>query len=168
MNYHRIVYDDQLNGAGLRVTLFVSGCSHHCVGCQNPQTWNLDSGKAFDKEARNELFKYLLKDYISGLTLSGGDPLCFDNIYTIFDLCVEIKTKYPTKTIWLYTGYTYEYIIDNPVLKTIMRYVDVLVDGKFDKNLADANYKWAGSTNQRIIDVQESLKRDKVILYESK
>lgn len=167
MNYHKITYDDQLNGEGLRVTLFVSGCSHYCAGCQNPQTWNLNSGKIFDKEAKNELFNYLLKDYISGLTLSGGDPLCFDNIYTIFDLCVEIKIKHPEKTIWLYTGYTYEYIMKSPVLKTIMRYIDILVDGRFNKNLADANYKWAGSTNQRIIDMKKSIKENKLILYKT-
>lgn len=167
MNYHKIIYDDQLNGDGLRVTLFVSGCDHHCKGCQNPQTWDESSGKLFDKKAKQEILDLASKDYISGITLSGGDPLYNNNIYTIFDLIVDFKVKFPNKTVWLYTGYTYEYIIDNPVLKTIMRYVDVLVDGKFDKNLADANYKWAGSTNQRIIDMKKSIKENKLILYKT-
>ena len=167
MNYHKIAYDDQLNGEGLRVTLFVSGCSHHCDGCHNPQTWNSKSGKLFNEEAKQDLFKFASKDYISGITLSGGDPLYCNNIYEIFDLLVEFKEKFPDKNIWLYTGYTYEEIIKNKSLMMIMKYVDVLVDGKFVKELADFNYKWAGSINQRVIDMQESIKQNKLIFHKS-
>lgn len=165
MNYHKIIHDDQLNGDGLRVTLFVSGCNNHCKGCQNKQTWDPKSGKLFDEKAKNEIMYYLSKDYISGLTLSGGDPLFSTNMYTIFDLCVDSKVLYPNKNIWLYTGYDFDCILNDPVLMSIMRYVDVVVDGKFDINLADNNYHWAGSTNQRVIDVQKSIKSNKVVLY---
>lgn len=167
MNYHKIIYDDQLNGDGLRVTLFVSGCDHHCKGCQNPQTWDESSGKLFDKKAKQEILDLASKDYISGITLSGGDPLYNNNMYAIFDLVVDFKVKFPNKTVWLYTGYMYEKIIKDPVLMTIMKYVDVLIDGKFVKELADFNYKWAGSTNQRVIDMKESIKQNKLILYKS-
>lgn len=168
MNYHKIVYDDQLNGEGLRVTLFVSGCGHHCKGCHNPQTWDDRSGKLFDEKAKKELFELASKDYISGITLSGGDPLYWNNMYGAFDILTDYKVKFPDKNTWLYTGYTYEQIIKSPILMTLMRYVDVLVDGKFIKELADFNYKWAGSTNQRIIDMQESIKQNKLVLYKSR
>lgn len=167
MNYHKIVYDDQLNGEGLRVTLFVSGCGHRCKGCHNPQTWDDRSGKLFDEKAKKELFELASKDYISGITLSGGDPLYWNNMYGSFDILTDYKVKFPDKNTWLYTGYTYEQIIKSPTLMTLMLYVDVLVDGKFVKELADFNYKWAGSTNQRIIDMQESIKQNKLVLYKS-
>lgn len=162
MNYHNIVKDDMLNGEGLRVTLFVSGCSHNCPYCQNPQTHSPVSGIEFDVNALIEIFEQLDKDYISGLTLSGGDPLHKDNRAKIYYICNKVKQLYPNKTIWLYTGFRWEEIKDLLLLK----YVDVLVDGKFIQALADIKYKWAGSTNQRIIDVQKSLKEGKVILYE--
>ena len=167
MNYHNITHDDMLNGPGLRTVLWVAGCNHNCKACQNPVTWDPDGGLYFDGKAWNELFYWLDKDYCSGLTLSGGDPLYCNNIYEIFDLLVEFKEKFPDKNIWLYTGYTYEEIIKNKSLMMIMKYVDVLVDGKFVKELADFNYKWAGSINQRVIDMQESIKQNKLIFHKS-
>lgn len=164
MNYHNIVKDDMLNGEGLRVTLFVSGCSHNCPYCHNPQTHSPISGIEFDKTALCEIFEQLDKDYIDGLTLSGGDPLHEENRAKIYNLCKTVKDNYRNKTIWLYTGYNWEEIKDLILIK----YIDVLVDGNFIKSLADENYKWAGSTNQRIINVKESLKANKVILYNSK
>lgn len=163
MNYHNIVHDDMLNGDGLRVTLFVSGCSHHCLHCQNPQTHKATSGIEFDINALNEIFEQLKKPYIDGLTLSGGDPLFEENRYKIYYICNKIKQLYPNKTIWLYTGYLWEDIKELMLIK----FVDVLVDGKFIETLKDENYKWAGSTNQRIINVKSSLDKNEVVLYES-
>lgn len=161
MNYHNITTDDMLNGDGLRVVLWVSGCSHHCNGCQNPITWNENDGLPFKDSDKKEIYKELEKDYISGITFSGGDPLHCNNIDTITFLAKEIKSDFPTKTIWLYSGYDWEDVKN----KEIMKYTDVFVDGKFIKELADINYKWAGSTNQKVIDVQKSLKEKKVVLY---
>lgn len=148
MNYHNILHDDMRNGEGLRVTLFVSGCDHHCNECQNPQTWDINSGIKFDDDAKKEIFEQLDKDYIDGITLSGGDPLNENNLLDITNLLVEIRHKYPNKTVWIYTGYTMEEM--DGTRKLIISMTDVLVDGKFVKELADVNYKWAGSTNQRI------------------
>lgn len=164
MFYHNIVKDDILNGDGLRVTLFVSGCSHNCPHCQNLQTHSPTSGIEFDASAFSEIFEQLDKDYISGLTLSGGDPLYYDNRAKIYHICNKVKQLYPNKTIWLYTGFRWEEIKDLLLLK----YVDVLVDDRFIETLKDntENCKWKGSFNQRVIDVQESLKEDKIVLYD--
>ena len=179
MNYHNILHDNMLNGDGLRVVLFVSGCDHHCNKCQNPQAWDICSGIEFDLAAKEEIFEQLSKNYISGITFSGGDPLHHNNVYTIYHLILEIKDKFPTKTIWMYTGYTWNEIfhpvvtdnlnVERDVLLNcrvnIVKMCDVLVDGEFIQELADVNYHWAGSTNQRVIDVQQSLKEGKVVLW---
>ena len=150
MNYHNIKHDDMLNGDGIRVTLFVSGCNHHCKGCHNPQTWDFNSGILFDEDAKEEIFEELSKDYISGLTLSGGDPLAPQNRDEILKLCKEIKEKFPNKNIWCYTGYLYEQVKDLP----IMNYIDILVDGPFMVDLLDVDFPFRGSTNQRIINLK--------------
>lgn len=154
MNYHNINHNDMLNGDGIRVTLFVSGCNHHCKGCQNPQTWDYNSGILFDEDAKEEIFEELSKDYISGLTLSGGDPLAPQNREEILKLCKEVKEKFPTKNIWCYTGYLYDQVKDLP----IMNYIDVLVDGPFIESLLDVNFPYRGSTNQKIIELKEKNK----------
>lgn len=163
MKYHNITKDDMLNGDGLRVVLWVSGCEHHCHGCQNPVTWNPDDGLYFDQESKEELFAELEKPYVSGITFSGGDPLYFTNIEKVTELCREVKENFPNKSIWIYTGYSWDELKH---LTALMKYVDVLVDGKFIKELADKNLKWKGSSNQRVIDVQRSLKEGKVILHD--
>lgn len=164
MNYHDIKHDDMNNGPGLRVTLFVSGCDHYCNGCQNPETWDTKSGIPFDNTAIEEIFKQLDNDYISGITFSGGDPLNANNRVEVCSLIHQIRLKYgKSKSIWIYTGYTWEEIVNT--LTPVLLGVDVLIDGMFDKDLADVNYHWAGSTNQRVIDVQRSLEEKKVILY---
>lgn len=164
MNYHKIITDDQLNGDGLRVVLFVSGCDHHCKNCQNPQTWDQNSGQKFTNKEKEKILQMLSEDYISGITLSGGDPLYSANIDCIYDLIKSIRNKYGiTKDIWLYTGYKFEDILS--FSKELIKNIDVLVDGEFIEELADKKYKWAGSTNQRVIDVQQSLNKNKVILY---
>ena len=147
MNYHNIKHDDMNNGDGIRVTLFVSGCNHHCKGCQNPQTWSVNGGILFDSGALNEICAELDKDYISGLTLSGGDPLHPANRGTITEICKKVKYLYPHKTIWLYTGYKYEDVCDLDV----MNYIDVLVDGEYIEELRDISLEWIGSSNQRVI-----------------
>ncbi len=164
MKFHNITKDDMLNGEGLRVVLWVSGCTHHCKDCHNPITWDIDSGVIFDEAAKSEIFEQLDKDYINGITLSGGDPLHPCNVDDIGKLVFDIKEKYPNKTIWLYTGFLWEEVRRLPFMKNI----DVLVDGKFVSELKCAKYHWAGSTNQRIIDVKNSLKSEEVVLYDNK
>ena len=160
MNYHNITYPDMNNGAGLRVVLWLSGCSHHCAKCQNPQTWNPNSGILFDNKAHDELFEALSHDYISGITFSGGDPLNEANLYEVYNLINDIKTFFPNKTIWMYTGYTFDEIFEgtNSLRKQIVQKCDILVDGKYIDSLKDVNYPWAGSINQRIIDISQTIK----------
>ncbi|MCD7855187.1 MAG: anaerobic ribonucleoside-triphosphate reductase activating protein [Clostridiales bacterium] len=161
MKYHNITHDDMKNGSGLRVVLWVSGCSHRCHGCHNQITWDEKSGLVFDEEAKAEIFSQLEKDYISGLTLSGGDPLFFNNRQDVTELLKEVKERFPQKNIWLYTGYLWEEIKDLPLIK----YVDILVDGRFISELKDNNLKWRGSSNQRVIDVKKSLENGSAVLY---
>ena len=156
MRYHNITKDDMLNGDGLRVVLWVAGCNHYCKGCHNPITWDPNGGLPFDEAAKQELFAELDKPYVSGITFSGGDPMHPDNLPFIHGLAKEIKKKYPGKTIWLYTGFTWEHIIMHK--NWILRYVDVLVDGEFQEDKKDTKLMWKGSSNQRVIDVQETLK----------
>lgn len=162
MNYHNITKDDMLNGDGLRVVLWVSGCTHQCPECQNPITWDLAGGLPFDEEAENELFDALKPAYVSGITFSGGDPLHPFNQGEITRLAKKFKELEPEKTAWLYTGFSWENIKDLDVMK----YIDVLVDGEFMADLKDNNLHWIGSANQRVIDVQKSLKRDEIVLHE--
>ncbi|RDU24833.1 anaerobic ribonucleoside-triphosphate reductase activating protein [Anaerosacchariphilus polymeriproducens] len=159
MRYHNITKDDMLNGEGLRVVLWVAGCSHSCKECQNPITWDPNGGLPFDDNAKEELFKELDKDYVSGITLSGGDPLFVENRNKITDLVKEIKRCYPNKTIWMYTGFLWEEISD----LEIMNYIDILVDGKYECDKRDTQLHWRGSTNQRVIDVPKSIQNHKKV-----
>lgn len=165
MNYHSIEKVSMLNGDGLRVVLWVSGCEMRCIGCHNPETHNPSSGILFDKQAEDELFEALNHDYISGITFSGGHPLIKCNRTEILRLIKKFKQLYPTKNIWLYTGYTWEEIQNMSDCKEIVDLVDVLVDGRFVLPLKDTNLKWRGSSNQRVIDVKQSLDKNEVILY---
>lgn len=161
MRYHNITKDDMLNGEGLRVVLWVSGCNHNCKECHNPVTWDIRGGIPFGEEDKQELFEELNKPYIAGVTLSGGDPLHPDNRDGITTLIDEICDKFPNKTIWLYTGYEWETIQMLPCI----RKVDVVVDGEFVKEMKNSKLHWKGSANQRVIDVQHSLLTDSVVLY---
>lgn len=161
MRYHNITKDDMLNGEGLRTVLWVAGCSHNCPQCHNPVTWDISGGLVFDEAAKEELFEELKKDYISGVTFSGGDPLHEKNREEIGKLAEDIREKFPDKTIWLYTGYEWEEICGLPFLFNI----DVIVDGEFKIEEKDNSLHWKGSANQRVIDVKESLKTGKVQLY---
>ncbi|BDF04958.1 anaerobic ribonucleoside-triphosphate reductase activating protein [[Clostridium] hylemonae] len=161
MRYHNITKDDMLNGDGLRVVLWVSGCSHGCKGCHNQVTWNPDDGLLFDEDARQEIYAELEKDYVNGVTFSGGDPLHEANIKEITDLAREVKEKYPDKTIWLYTGSVWDEIKDLDVFD----YVDVLVDGEFVEEKKDSTLHWKGSSNQMVIDVKNTKKTGEIVLH---
>lgn len=148
MNISGISYPDVNNGLGCRITLWVAGCSHHCKGCQNKETWDKKSGRVFSKEDKDKLFEILSKPYIKGLTLSGGDPL--DSFNEVLQLVKEIRETFgPTKDIWLYTGYTLEQI-NNSEKKEILPYINYLVDGLFELDKRDITLKFRGSTNQII------------------
>lgn len=174
MNYMMIRTDDMLNGNGLRVVLFCTACDHYCKNCHNIETWQASNGKPFDDNAKVTIYAELEKDYIDGITLSGGDPLNKNNLDDILALCKDIRAKYPNKTIWLYSGYTWEYIFDcvntvdvfnNQKRQEIISLCDVFVDGRFVEELADVKYPWAGSTNQKVIDVKKSLEQNEVVLW---
>lgn len=161
MRFHNITKDDMLNGDGLRVVLWVAGCSHYCEDCQNPVTWNPEGGIPFTEESKQELFDALGRSYVSGITFSGGDPLHCANEQEVLALAKEIRQKFPHKTIWLYTGYLWEYVKSREIAK----YIDVLVDGEYVKQLRDTKLHWRGSANQHVIDVKESLEKGKLVLH---
>ena len=165
MNYAKITKHDIANGRGVRVVLWVSGCSHHCTGCQNPDTWDDDYGSRFEASDLSDIITLLREDWISGLTLSGGDPLKPSNV----DICTLVaacaKSNVPNKDIWCWTGYTWDEIIAREDCKYILQCIDVLVDGEFIQDKYDISLKWRGSSNQRVIDVKKSLQAGKVVLY---
>lgn len=161
MRYHNITHDDMLNGDGLRVVLWVAGCSHRCKDCQNPITWDPNDGIEFCQKEIEELFDYMSKDYISGITYSGGDPLYIDNREDITNLAKVLRDRFPDKTQWLYTGYWYDDVKD----LEIMKYIDVIVDGPFINTLKDNTLHWKGSSNQRVIDVQKSRELGTIVLH---
>lgn len=163
MRYHNITKDDMLNGTGLRVVLWVSGCTHACKGCQNPVTWKLKDGLVFDEAAKAEIFEELKKDYIEGITLSGGDPLHPANRADTGALIEEIHNIFPQKNIWLYTGFTWDEIKDLAFLPLI----DVIVDGKFRLDLNDNQLHWKGSSNQNVIHVKKSLSENNPVVLEN-
>ena len=163
------------NGDGLRVVLWLSACNHHCYNCQNPQTWDVNSGIQFDESAKEELFIELGKDYISGLTLSGGDPLHESNLDGVLDLVNEIRLLFPNKSIWIYSGYQWSEIFNDEVYlakesagwkrREIVKQCDIMVDGKYIDSQRDITLKWRGSSNQKVINIQKSLKENKIILH---
>ena len=166
MNYHNIKTDDMLNGDGLRVTCWVSGCNMGCFNCYNPQTWDFNSGIPFTDDTMQEILYDLSKPYIKGLTLSGGHPLDPHNAPKVLEIVKRVKMVFPNKDIWIYSGYEWENIIKNETLREILKYTDVLVDGVYIDELRDISLPFRGSSNQRIIDVNKSLAENKVILWE--
>lgn len=161
MRYHNITTDDMLNGDGLRTVLWLSGCSHCCRDCQNPVTWDANSGLPFDSEAKQELFEKLEQKHISGITLSGGDPLYYASRSEVLRLLKEIHEKFPQKSVWMYTGFTWDAVSG----LEIMDYVDVLVDGEFVPELKDNQLHWRGSGNQNVIDVKASKEQGCMVLH---
>jgi anaerobic ribonucleoside-triphosphate reductase activating protein len=164
MNYHNITKDDMKNGDGLRVVLWVAGCSHHCPNCQNPVTWDPDDGILFDKNARKELLDIVSQDYISGITFSGGDPLFESNREEVYELIEYIKSVYPNKTVWLYTGYTFN-DLKKFVPIGILNKIDVIIDGPYIEKFRDTSLKWRGSSNQRVINVRKTIDTGNIVLH---
>ena len=169
MNYMKIVEADTKSGIGYRVTIFVSGCSvhPHCDKCFNKEAWSFHSGKPFTEDTKKEILYYLSKPYISGFSILGGD--CISNVKkddTLLDLVKTIKNIYPNKTIYAWTGFSYEQIINDEKCCKFLQYIDMLRDGRYIDSLRNINQYLEGSTNQRYIDVQSSLKQGKVIEFE--
>lgn len=171
MNYSEIKSCDIANGPGVRVTLFVSGCTHHCEGCFNEMTWDFDYGNPFDGQVQERILSELAPDYIAGLTLLGGEPLEYVNWMGLLPFLKKVRTRYPAKDIWCYTGYRFEEdILDRfckqwEEMRDFLSCIDVLVDGEFIMEQKDISLQFRGSGNQRIILVQESLREGKTVLW---
>lgn len=159
MNYLSITHCDQLNGDGNRVVLWIAGCSHHCKNCQNAYSWDPNIGIVFDEKAKAEIFADLKEDWCAGITFSGGDPLFERNRAEVISLAKEIKGIFPKKTIWLYTGFCWHEIIEDPTMREVLKYVDVICDGPFVESLKDVSLHWVGSSNQHVIDVKQRIKQ---------
>lgn len=172
MNYSEIKNCDIANGPGVRVTLFVSGCTHHCMGCFNEMTWDFDYGMPFDAETQERLLSLLQPDYIAGLTLLGGEPLEYVNWRGLLPFLKKVKARCPKKDIWCYSGYRFEEDILGRFcgqweeMREFLAYIDVLVDGEFVLEQKDISLQFRGSGNQRIILVQESLARGETVLWQ--
>lgn len=171
MNYLNIKRRDIANGLGVRVSVFVCGCTHHCKGCFNPETWNFNAGEPFSDKQLKLVLDFLQPDYVQGLTMLGGEPMEPENQPAVYNLIKEVKSKYPQKDIWIYSGYLYEELTNkNSKVSTnhtlnILSLCDVLVDGEFVLDKKNLRLKFRGSQNQRIIDVKKSLATGTVCLY---
>jgi anaerobic ribonucleoside-triphosphate reductase activating protein len=163
MNYADYKKFDFLNGEGVRHSLFVSGCTHHCEGCFNAPAWNFNFGKEFTKELEDTIIKDLQDSRIQGLSLLGGEP--FDNTEGLTPLLKRIKEESQCSDIWSWSGYTFEYLLENK--REMLEIVDVLVDGRFEIKQKDLTLKFRGSSNQRIVDVKESIKQNKTVLWDN-
>ena len=168
MKYATIKKHDIANGPGVRVSIFVSGCNHHCKGCFNEEAWDFNYGKCFKDETIDKIIEALKPDYISGLSLLGGEPFELINQQGLLPLLKKVKKVYPNKTVWAYSGFTYEELLKMKYEETkeILNLIDVLVDGKFDESLKDPLLYFRGSSNQRIIDINETKKNKQVVLHE--
>jgi anaerobic ribonucleoside-triphosphate reductase activating protein len=172
MNYATIKTHDIANGPGVRVSLFVSGCTHHCKGCFNPETWSFQYGEPFTAQVEEQILEALSPWYIRGLSLLGGEPFEVQNQPALVSLVTKVKERYPEKTIWCYSGYDYERDIlagrlgDWAVTEALLSRLDVLVDGEFVEAKKDLTLRFRGSSNQRVIDVQKSLASDSVVLWD--
>lgn len=172
MNYAEIKTCDVANGPGVRVSLFVSGCTHHCEGCFNKETWDFNFGKPFTDEVIDDIIEYMKPDYIKGITLLGGEPLEQTNQQGLLPLLRKIDQIYPEKDIWCFTGYDFEKDVIGRMMKEwdetkeFMSYIDVLVDGEFMIDKKDLNLVFKGSSNQRTIMVQESFAEGRIIYWQ--
>lgn len=172
MNYATIKKLDIANGPGLRVSLFVSGCTHHCKGCFNPEAWDFQYGHPFTEETEKEIFKALEFEHIKGLTLLGGEPFEPANQAVLVPFLRKYKERFPNKDLWCYSGYNFEQdmLTGNlgpwEITEEMLSYIDVLVDGEFMLDLKNPNLRFRGSANQRVIRVQDSLKEDRVVLWD--
>ena len=165
MRYNKIRKMDIANGPGVRVSVFFQGCAFHCKGCFNPETWDFDGGREFTDKEIDEIIDLCKDDYIKGLSILGGEPMHPNNIEATTRLAKRFKEVYPEKTIWSWTGFLFDKYVKD---KEVAKYIDVLVDGQFKEEEKDPQLKWRGSKNQRVIDVQKSLKEEKVVLYDER
>lgn len=163
MKYAQIRTMDISNGPHIRVSIFVQGCNFHCINCFNQETWDWNGGKEFTQKEFNLLMNLCNKHYIAGLSILGGEPLDPQNIDTITQISKKFKELYPQKSLWIWSGYTFENYIKD---KEIIKYADIIVDGRFIDELKDFNLKFRGSSNQRIINVKETLRQNKIVLWE--
>lgn len=173
MNFGQIYYCDSANGVGMRTALFVSGCTHHCRECFNEETWDFNYGKEYTREVEDKIIESLKPTYIAGLTVVGGEPMELSNQECILPLLRRVRAECPGSSIWIYSGYTWEELRDpenrrchGPHTEEILSLTDILVDGEFVKEKKDLGLRFRGSSNQRIIDVQKSLKSGEVFLSE--
>jgi len=170
MNYADIKNCDVANGPGVRISLFVSGCTHHCKNCFNPETWDFNYGKPFGQEQIDTILELLSPDHIQGFTLLGGEPFEPVNQKGLLPLLKAIRTKYPQKDIWCFSGYLFEEITDmcrnQTETKEMLSYLDVLVDGRFMEDKKDLSLRFKGSSNQRTILVKESIKANSIVLWD--
>ena len=171
MHYGEIKKTDIANGVGVRVSLFVSGCRHHCEDCFNKMTWAFDYGKEYTQATEDMIIGYLSPDYIKGLTLIGGEPFEKENQDVLLSLTERVKKELPHKDIWCYSGFTFEEITGKSraagdTAVALLKNIDVLVDGRFEKDKKDIRLKFRGSSNQRIIDVKKTLSQGEIVLWQ--
>lgn len=174
MNYANIKYCDISNGPGVRTSLYVSGCTHHCFNCFNPMTWDFKYGKPFDETIEKQILESLKPEYVSGFSLLGGEPMEVVNQRALLPFVQKVKEQFPAKTIWCYSGYTYEELTDSEntrchceVTKELLGYMDVLVDGEFVQDLYDISLQFRGSSNQRLIDLEKTRKAGAIVCWGS-
>ena len=161
MRYNLIRKMDISNGPGVRVSIFMQGCHFHCKNCFNPETWNFEGGKEFNDNTINKVLELCNKDEVKGLSILGGEPMHPNNIEGTTKLAKAFKEKYPDKDIWVWSGFRFDEDLKD---KEVLNYIDVLVDGKYKDELHNPTLKWKGSSNQRVIDVQMSLKNNEIVL----
>lgn len=172
MNYSVIKKLDVANGTGIRVSLFVSGCPHHCRECFNPETWDESFGELFTEETEDRIIEYLKPEYVAGLTLLGGEPMTPEHQKALLPLLIRVREEYPEKNIWVYSGYRFDDEILGKMLPKyeqtgkILKMIDILVDGRFEIERKNIKLRFRGSENQRIIDIKKSLEKDDIVLVE--
>ena len=174
MYYGEIKNCDIANGVGVRVTLFVSGCTNHCKNCFQPQTWDFCFGEEFTEEVEERILKMLAPDYIDGLTVLGGEPMEPNNQEAVYEFILKVKERFPNKTVWVFSGFTYEELLDEnayphtDVTEKILDIIDVLVDGRFKEELKDITLRFRGSSNQRLIDMKKTRRSGEIVLWDDK
>ncbi len=162
MRYNLVRKMDISNGPGVRVSVFMQGCEFHCKNCFNPETWNFEGGNEFTQDTINEIMDLCGEKHVKGLSILGGEPMHPKNIEATTKLAKVFKEKYPNKNLWVWSGFKFDEDLKN---KEVLNYIDVLIDGQYKDELHDPTLKWKGSTNQRVIDVQRSLKNNKIIEF---
>ncbi|MCR5256257.1 MAG: anaerobic ribonucleoside-triphosphate reductase activating protein [Acetatifactor sp.] len=171
MNYSAIKEFDVADGPGVRVSLFVSGCTHHCPGCFNASTWDFDSGEPYTEEVQESILKAMSPEHIQGITVLGGEPFEPENRFCVLELIKEVRSRFPEKDVWCYSGYTFEEMLKwidegRTEVRELLENIDILVDGEFVMAKKDITLQFRGSSNQRILKASESVKAGKPIFWE--